>query len=436
MGVLKLSLIQTLFSNYGYWVLLGALTLELLAFPLPGETLMSYCGYLVYKGKLNYGISLLVAFLGISIGVTISYFIGKTLGIGFFKKYGKYVHLGPEKLEKVSKWFDSYGNKLLVVTFFIPGVRHITGYTAGITNVSIKKFIIHSYLGAFIWSFTFISLGKVLGGKWDKLHGYAGQFAVIICIILALIVATIIILKYYKTRIKDYTYKFISKIITTYNSLGKIKFAFILTQFILLVMVVVILIVIDKIMDNEFIKFNITTSYVIRSIFNFNTPKFMNVFLIIENKVVVLCLTLCLVLFIIVKSKNKKSDIIGIIVNVLGGEVVFILLKTILLMVGIGKNSISNNFPCDVAFISIMFYGFIAFIIMEYQKKYWIKTLVMIISIAVCISAGTAAILLREATASSVLAGYVFGLTWVMINISINQIFKIIKELNQKPSLS
>lgn len=430
MGVLKLESIQTLFSNYGYWVLLVALTLELLAFPLPGESLMSYCGYLVYKGKLNYGISVLVAFLGITIGVTISYLIGKTLGIGFFKKYGKYVHLTPKRLDKASKWFDSYGNKLLVVTFFIPGVRHITGYTAGVTNVSLKKFITHSYLGALIWSFTFISLGKVLGGKWDKLHTYAGNFAVIICIILALIVIAILIIKYYKDKIIEYTYRWINKIITTYNSLGKIKFTFIFTQFILLVMVVLVLIVMDKTMDNEFIKFNVTTSYVMRSIFNFTIPKFMNVFMLLENEGAVLGLNLCLVSFILFKSKNKKSEIFGIIANVFGGELVYYVLVTIFSMIGTVKYSIGYNFPCDVAFISVIIYGYIAFIIMEYLHKYWVKTLVTTISIALCIFAGIAAILLREATSSSVLVGYTFGLTWLMINISMNQIFKIIKELN------
>ncbi len=435
MGVLKLASIHTLFNNYGYWVLLGALILELLAFPLPGETLMSYCGYLVYKGKLNYGISLLVAFAGITIGVTISYFIGKTLGIGFFKKYGKYVHLGPKKLDKVSKWFDSYGNKLLVVTYFIPGVRHITGYTAGVTNVSYKKFATHSYLGAFIWSFAFISLGKVLGGKWDKLHANAGKYAVILCIIVALLVGAILIINYYKVQIKDCIYKWINTIITTYNSLGKIKFAFIFTQFILLIMVVVILVVIDKIMDNEFIKYNSTTAYVIRSIFNFNTPTFMNVFLILENKVVVLGLTLCLVSFILFKSKNKKSEIIGIVVNTLGGELAYSLIQTVFSIVGTGQSSIWDNFPCDVAFISVMLYGYLTFIIMEYQNKYWINTLIVTISIALCVFTGTAAILLREATASSILAGYIFGITWIIINISINQIFKIIRELNLNQKL-
>jgi membrane protein DedA with SNARE-associated domain len=431
MEVLKLGSIQTLFSNYGYWVLLVALTLELLAFPLPGETLMSYCGYLVYKGKLNYGISVLVAFLGITIGVTTSYFIGKTLGIGFFKKYGKYVHITPERLDKASKWFDSYGNKLLVVTFFIPGVRHITGYTAGITNVSLKKFMTHSYLGALIWSFTFISLGKVLGGKWEKMHIYAGKFAVIICIILAIAAITIIIIKYYKVQIIEYTYRWINKIITTYNSLGKIKFAFIFTQFVLLVMVVLVLIVMDKTMDNEFIKFNITVGYVIRSVFNFTIPTFMNVFLLLENQGAVLGLTLCLVSFILFKSKNKRSEILGIIANVLGGEFIYYLLVTIFSMVNTVKYSIGYNFPCDVAFISVIIYGYIAFVIMEYQHRYWEKTLVTTIGIILCVLAGIAAILLREATASSVLAGYVFGLTWLTINISINQIFKIIKELNR-----
>lgn len=120
--------ITELFNHYGYIVLFIALTLELIAFPTPGETLMTYCGFIVFKGKLNWGISIIVAAFGVITGITISYFIGRTLGTPFLKKYGSYIQMGPDRLEKTSKWFEKYGNGLLVIAYFIPGIRHVTGY--------------------------------------------------------------------------------------------------------------------------------------------------------------------------------------------------------------------------------------------------------------------------------------------------------------------
>ncbi|MCJ7688553.1 MAG: membrane-associated protein, partial [Clostridiaceae bacterium] len=95
------SLIE-LINNYGYIILFSALVLELIAFPLPGELMMTYCGFLVYKSEMNWGISILVATAGVITGITISYFVGDKLGTRFFEKYGSYIHLGPAQMDKTS----------------------------------------------------------------------------------------------------------------------------------------------------------------------------------------------------------------------------------------------------------------------------------------------------------------------------------------------
>lgn len=195
--------LKLLLDNYGYMVLFLCLLLELIALPLPGETLMSYCGYLVYRGKLNWSISILISALGTIMGITISYFIGKTIGINFFNKYGCYVHMGPKKLKKVSDWFEAYGNKLLLIAYFIPGVRHVTGYFSGITNISFKKFAVYAYIGAFLWSFIFITLGKVLGTQWDKMHSFVNEYLIVISMVLAASILIIFIYKYYRVKIRN-----------------------------------------------------------------------------------------------------------------------------------------------------------------------------------------------------------------------------------------
>lgn len=195
--------IKLLLEQYGYVVLFLSLLLEFIALPLPGQTLMSYCGYLVYREKLVWGVSILISALGTIVGITISYFIGKTLGITFFKKYGCYVHMGPKTLKKVSNWFEVYGNKLLLVSYFIPGVRHVTGYFYGITNISFKKFSVYAYTGAFLWSFIFITLGKILGDQWDKINALLNHYLVFSSIILVAFILIVFICKYYRVKIKD-----------------------------------------------------------------------------------------------------------------------------------------------------------------------------------------------------------------------------------------
>ena len=194
--------LTSLLNNYGYIIIFISLFLELLALPLPGEILMAYCGFLVFQGKLNYPLSIITAALGAICGITTSYYIGIKLKRKFFENYGKYVHLGPDKLDKISQWFNKFGNKLLTIAYFIPGVRHVTGYVSGITKITFKKFAIHAYLGAVLWTFIFITLGKYLGSNWSNIEKYTSRYLIIAVSVIVIIAAAIYAYKLYYERIK------------------------------------------------------------------------------------------------------------------------------------------------------------------------------------------------------------------------------------------
>lgn len=193
---------MNLFNQYGYIILTILLTLELIAFPLPGETIMTYCGYIVHQQKMSWILSIIMASLGGIIGITISHFIGKMLGRTFFEKYGHYIHLDTAKLNKISKWFERYGLWLIFVCYFIPGVRHIMGYFSGIVKVPFKKFMVSAYLGAFIWTGTFISLGKFLGKNWSLYHSLISKHLIFILLILLAIILISTMIYYFKYRLK------------------------------------------------------------------------------------------------------------------------------------------------------------------------------------------------------------------------------------------
>lgn len=127
-----LSFIQDLFAKYGYSVLFFGLLLEFIALPFPGETTMAFAGFLSYTGRLDFITLIIVAFTGTTVGMTITYFIGLKAGMPFIQRYGKWILFSPSKLEKTQRWFERYGSILIFIGYFIPGVRHFTGYFAGI----------------------------------------------------------------------------------------------------------------------------------------------------------------------------------------------------------------------------------------------------------------------------------------------------------------
>ncbi|GBF12394.1 DedA family protein [Tepidibacillus infernus] len=177
-------------SHYGYFGLFSLLVLGIVGLPIPDEILMIFTGYLVSLGKLNYLLTVFIALLGSMTGMSISFAIGYSFGHPFFEKYGRYIHVTPEKLDKVGQWFEQKGKLAVSIGYFIPGVRYLTAYLAGISQWEYKMFILFALLGGLFWVFGFITLGIVLKEHWYVfsiiLHKYL-QITIILTILLTII---------------------------------------------------------------------------------------------------------------------------------------------------------------------------------------------------------------------------------------------------------
>ncbi|MEH7116797.1 DedA family protein [Neobacillus vireti] len=169
-----------LLEHFGYLGIIFALIGGIIGLPIPDEVLLTYVGYNVFAGKLAYLPSLLSAYFGASSGITLSFILGTVLGAPFLHKFGPKLHISEAKINKTKKLFNKFGPFLLVIGFFIPGVRHITAYLAGINNYSYKKFALFAYLGALLWCFTFITLGRILGGNWVYVGTYFSRYSIYI----------------------------------------------------------------------------------------------------------------------------------------------------------------------------------------------------------------------------------------------------------------
>ena len=208
-----MSYLITLFEQHSYLILFIGIFLELMALPISGEFLMSYAGYFVYQGKMNYILALLTVFVSGGAGITVTYWIGKAGGYKLIEKYGKYIHLGPERYKKTAAWFERSGSKLLVFAYFIPGIRHFTGYISGISRMPFRKFIIPAYTGAFLWGICFITLGKVLGPQWKAFHQAASKYFIIFIIVFAVLLVGYFAYRFYKIQIKDFFIHLLQRLI-------------------------------------------------------------------------------------------------------------------------------------------------------------------------------------------------------------------------------
>lgn len=183
-------------SHYGSYLLFFMLTLGILALPVPEETLMVISGALMRNGTLNIPLTVIFAIAGCLCGITVSYILGRTAGKYLILKWGRWVGITEAHVNKAHQWFERFGKWLLFIGYFIPGIRHFTGLSAGMTYLKYKEFALFAYSGALVWVACFISIGYFLGDYWQALYDRLEDIDwITISIILAAIIVIYFIIK-------------------------------------------------------------------------------------------------------------------------------------------------------------------------------------------------------------------------------------------------
>lgn len=429
----NLEFVKDWIDQYGYIVLFFSLMLELIAFPLPGELLMSYSGFLVSTGRLNWVTSILLAGIGSCVGMTIAYLVGYKLGYPFFQKYGRRIHFGPERLEKVSRWFSKYGNKMLIIGFFIPGVRHLTGYFSGITKISFRTFVLYAYLGAFFWTSTFISLGRVLGPRWEEFHGSIKKYLIIGGCIAVAILAIVYLFRIYKQQILDAESSVIDRLLETFHSLGRVKFLIAGTAAVFLVFFVLTLGLIQDYLGNEFAQFDKISLFLIYAVFEEAwTPRMRQIALLASFKVLIPVMALAF-FWIWVKGRQRRLETSFLVFVMIGGEILEEGLRRVFHRVGPGKLFLKESplytFPSEQSLMVITVFGFVAFLLVRHSQNTWIRMVAPPLVLVIAAFVGLSRVFFGVQYPSDVVAGFVFGGMWLSLNIVLLEIFRQLRKV-------
>lgn len=165
---------------------LGLFVLQMLGIfglPIPDETVMVLAGVMVSRGQLRLAPTAAAAVTGAMTGITVSFIVGRFGGLPLLLRYGSKIHISRSALARAERWFASVGKWLLVVGYFIPGVRHVTAIVAGASNLPARTFLVFAYVGAALWVGCFLSLGYLLADEWRGLladfYRYARVFVLI-----------------------------------------------------------------------------------------------------------------------------------------------------------------------------------------------------------------------------------------------------------------
>lgn len=399
---------------------------QMLAIPLPGEVIMGYVGYLVSLGKMNYLMSIIIVTVGLWVGITIAYYLGDRFGHPFFIKYGRYIHMGPERLEALSQWFGRYGNKVMIAGFFIPGIRHFTGFFAGIIEMPFRVFVIYSYIGSILFAVTFISLGKYLGADWNQYHGLIEEYISIAAVIIVVLLLIVYVFRY-KGHIQDFIAKLLKHSAKRYNySLLRVK---IIAASILAVFFGLIILMVgigQRYLSESFEQFNTSVALILDLIIDKNSILLKGAEFFTSGYVVAVAVMFGL-FWIAIKSQERFLDMIFLFVTLLGGQALQKILQITFNHYQLTSLYLSFSFPSEQAFSILVLWGYFVFLFLRYNTNIhvWVRTLVTLTFITVVVMVGINHVIWDLETPRDVLAGYVLGTVWLFFNLILLEIVRL-----------
>ncbi len=133
---------------------------------LPGDSLLFLAGTFAAIGSLNIFLLILICVIAAILGNTSNYLIGRFFGERAMKiKFRGKVLVKQQYLDKTHTFYEKYGPNTLIITRFVPIIRTISPFVAGIGKMTYTKFTTFNIIGAIIWVPVMTLLGYLLGNN-------------------------------------------------------------------------------------------------------------------------------------------------------------------------------------------------------------------------------------------------------------------------------
>ena len=186
----SLQLIEQYMLAYGYWAVFFGVMLENAGLPVPGETILLVGGYFAsaHPDQFNLIRVMATAGAGAVIGDNIGFAIGHHFGRPFLLRIGRFFFLTPKRFEHMEEYFESHGNKTILVARFITGLRVFAALLAGASRkMPWRVFLVYNLAGAILWAVVITTLGYVFGQSLPLLVKWVGRTGTILLIALVII---------------------------------------------------------------------------------------------------------------------------------------------------------------------------------------------------------------------------------------------------------
>ena len=114
--------------------------------------------------------ALAAATVGAAIGSLAGYLIGAWGGRPLLDRYGRWLHIYPDDLDRADRWFERYGDRAVLICRLIPLLRALINFPAGVARMPVGRFLFFSALGSLPWNAVLLAGGFLLGENYERLY--------------------------------------------------------------------------------------------------------------------------------------------------------------------------------------------------------------------------------------------------------------------------
>ncbi len=209
---------EVLFTFMGQWSYLGLIGILLIAgfgAPIPEDIPLLAAGWLVHKGQAELGLMIATALVGVMMGDTIIFTLGRRYGMKILERKWMRRIAKPWMLAKAQYLYDNHGAKVLFAARFMPGVRAVIYLKAGVFNVPYWKLWLFDGAAALISVPVWICVGWKFSPYIEQVLGSARLASYVVAAITVVGVALWVWLEYRRKGRRKLAMKALEPIVRT-----------------------------------------------------------------------------------------------------------------------------------------------------------------------------------------------------------------------------
>jgi len=148
---------------------------------LPGDSLLFAAGAIASLGPLNLWWLLVLLMIAAILGDTVNYWVGHFLGRRLLNAK-RFKVIKQEHLDYTHEFFEKYGGKTIIIARFVPIVRTLAPFVAGLGSMTYGRFMSYNVIGGVAW----VAICTVAGYLFGQLPFVKQHFELVVLAIIAL----------------------------------------------------------------------------------------------------------------------------------------------------------------------------------------------------------------------------------------------------------